>query len=429
MAIPLSNRRRWQLAVGLVPLAVIYLFLAGTEFAASVFGSRAELPSLQRAVRLSPGNADYRHRLGRYFALVAGDPQSAIDSLRSAVALNPYDAHYWFDLAGADQVTGDLAGQRAALERALQAEPTAPDVAWEAANFFLVDGNIDRALREFRVVIENDDSLVDDALRACWRIRPDTDALLRDVVPTRSDSLISFLGLLQSKRETEAAIKTWERLAQLHEKFQNRYLYGQVGYLIDVRRPDAALSAWEQTADTLGLSAYLPTEDNLVVNGDFSLDILNGGFDWTYENRTGVEPLLDPSEFHQGHRSLSLNFEGPGISDAGIQQLIPVHGATTYDFSAYYKSKEFEGAGGPQIVLRDAYTGVPLYASDPLKDADFWKEVHSKVTTPDSTNLLKLAIERFPAGSPIKGKLWLDGFELSPEDSPDNSPNQSKDKP
>ena len=429
MAIPLSNRRRWQLAVGLVPLAVIYLFLAGAEFAASVFAAHAELPSLQRAVRLSPGNAEYRHRLGRYFALVAGDPQSAIDSLRSAVALNPHDAHYWFDLAGADQVTGDLAGQRAALERALQAEPTAPDVAWEAANFFLVDGDIDRALREFHVVIENDDSLVDDALRACWRIRPNADALLRDVVPARTGSLISFLGLLKSKQETEAAIKTWERLAQLHEKFQNRYVYDQVRYLIDVRRPDAAMSAWEQTADTLGLSAYLPTEDNLVVNGDFSLDILNGGFDWTYENRTGVEPLLDPSEFHQGHRSLSLNFEGPGISDAGIQQLIPVHGATTYDFSAYYKSKEFEGAGGPQIVLRDAYTGVPLYASDPLKDADFWKEVHSKVTTAESTNLLKLAIERFPAGSPIRGKLWLDGFELSPEDSADNSPNQSKDKP
>lgn len=72
---------------------------------------------------------------------------------------------------------------------------------------------------------------------------------------------------------------------------------------------------------------------------------------------------------------------------------------------------------------------MPLYASDALKDADFWKEIHSRVTTPDSTNLLKLAIERFPAGSPIKGKLWLDGFELSPEDSTDNSPEPSKDKP
>jgi tetratricopeptide (TPR) repeat protein len=425
MAISLSNRRKWQFAASVAFLACVYLFMAGKEFAASLFAARAELPSLERAVRFSPGNADYRHRLGRFFAFVAGDPQSAIESLRAAAALNPHDARYWFDLAGAYQVTGDIAGQRAALNRALQAEPTAPDVAWEAANFFLIDGDIDRALREFRVVIENDMELRDVALRECWRVRPDTDALLRDVVPDRVDSLLPFLDLLMSKRETEGAIKTWNRLAELHEKFENRNLYGYVGYLIGARRPDTAMAAWEQTAGALGLSAYLPTEDNLVVNGDFSLDVLNGGFDWTYVNRTGVRPQLDPSDFREGHRSLSLTFEGPGISDAGIQQLIPVHGATTYDFSAYYKSADFEGAGGPEIVLRDAYTGAPLYASDPLSDSDFWKEVHSKVTTPDSTTLLRLAIERFPAGSPIRGKLWLDDFELSPEVSPDNSSDNS----
>jgi tetratricopeptide (TPR) repeat protein len=427
MAIALSNRRRWQFAAGVALLALIYLFLTGKEFAASVFAARAELPSLERAVRLSPGNADYRHRLGRYSAFVAGDPQSAIDSLRTAVELNPHDARYWFDLAAAYQVTGNPPGQRAALDRALQAEPTAPDVAWEAANFFLIDGDIDRALREFHVVIGNDNALADAALAACWRARPDTDALLRDVVPARTDSLISFLSLLTSKKETDGAIKTWDRLNQLHEKFPNRYLYEYVRYLIGVRRPDAAMSAWEQSADVLGLSAYLPTDDNLVVNGDFSLDILNGGFDWTYVSRNGVRPVLDPSDFREGHRSLSLTFEGPGINDAGIQQLIPVHGATTYDFLAYYKSADFEGAGGPQIVLRDAYTGAPLYVSDPLKDADFWKEVHSKVTTPNSTTLLVLAIERFPAGSPIRGKLWLDDFELSPELSPDNSHDTSAD--
>jgi len=177
------------------------------------------------------------------------------------------------------------------------------------------------------------------------------------------------------------------------------------------------------------VSAYLPTEDNLVVNGNFSLDILNGGFDWTYVDRPEISKVLDPSDFHQGHRSLFLNFLGPGIHDAGIQELIPVRGATTYDFSAYYKSADFEGAGGPQIVLRDAYTGTPLFTSDPLNDAGFWKEVHSKVTTPNSTTLLVLAIERFPAGSPIRGKLWLDDFELSPDNSTGNSPSESKDHP
>lgn len=429
MAIPLLNRRRWQFAAGVVCLATIYLLMAGKEFAASLFAARPRLATLERAVQLSPGNADYRHRLGRYFAFVAGDPQSAIESLRAAVALNPHDAHNWFDLAAAYQVTGDVTGQRTALDHALQAEPTAPDVAWEAANFFLIDDEIDRALREFRVVIENDNSMVDAALRACWRVRPDTDALLRDAVPPRADSLISFLTLLRGQHETEGAIKTWNRIADLHEKFPNRYLYEFVQYLIEEHRPESAMAAWERSAETLGLSAYLPNEDNLVINGDFSLDILNGGFDWNYVTRPGVKPLLDPSDFRQGSRSLSLNFEGPGINDAGIEQMIPVRANTTYDFQAYYKSSEFEGAGGPEIVLRDAYTRAPLYASDPLTDADFWKEVHSKVTTSATTTLLALAIERFPAGSPIRGKLWLDGFELSPDTGTENSADQHKDKP
>lgn len=419
MATPLSERQRRQLATGLALLALVYLFLIGKEFAASVFASHSDLAELERAARLSPGNADYRHRLGTFLAFSAGDPQAAVENYRSAVALNPYDASYWLELAASYQVTGDLEGQRAALDRALAAEPTAPDVAWKAANFFLVDGQIDRALREFRVVIENDVSLSDAALHACWRVRPDAEALLQEVVPGRVDSLFAFLSLLMTKQETAGSIKTFERLAHLHEKFDSWRLFEYIHYLIQVRRPDAAMAAWEQAAPTLGLSAYLPTDDNLIVNGDFSLDVLNGGFDWTYANRPGVRPLLDSSDFREGQRSLSLTFEGPGIADVGIQQLIPVRGGTTYNFSAYYKSADFQGAGGPQIVLRDAYSGAPLFTSDPLTDADFWKEVHSKIATPVSTTLLSLTIERFPAGSPIRGKLWLDDFQLAP-DSNDN---------
>ncbi len=449
MGKPLSERQRKLLVGGLVLLAAAYIFLTAKEFVASIFAARANSNDLQIAVRLSPGNADYRHRLGRYFSFAAtnpeastdafqsavsfapSDPLAAIDAFQSAVRLNPHDAHYWFDLAAAYQVTGDVDGQRTALERGLQAEPTAPDVAWEAANFFLVNGDIDRALREFRVVIGNDNSMVDSALQACWRVRPDADALLRDVVPARTDTLLAFLTLLMQNQDTDGAIRTWKRLTQLNEKFDTWHLFEYVRYLIQVRRPDAAMSAWRQASIPLALSAYLPTYDNLVVNGDFSLDVLNGGFDWMYVNRVGVRPLLDATDFHQGQRSLSLTFEGPGISDAGIQQVIPVHGSTTYDFSAYYKSADFEGAGGPQIVLRDAYTGSPLFASDPLTDGDFWKEVHSKFTTPESTTLLNLVIERFPAGSPIRGKLWLDNFQLSPDDSDDDSADNSnrKDKP
>jgi len=421
MHIPLSNSRRWQFAAGMALFAALYLFLTAKEFAASFFAARPQLASLERAVRLSPGNADYRHRLGRYFAFVGGDPQSAIDNFRVAVALNPHDAHYWLDLAAAYQVTENLDGRRGSLEKALQAEPTAPYVAWEAANFFLIDGDIDRALHEFRVVIENDVELVDASLRACWRARPDADALLRDAVPARTDTLIAFVSLLSRNNDIDGAIKAWDRLAQLHQNFERRYLYDFVNYLIAARRPEAAMAAWEESVDTLALTDYLPSDDNLVVNGDFSLDVLNGGFDWTYVNRTGVRMAIDPGDFRKGRGSLSLTFEGPGISDAGIQQLIPVRGGTTYDFSAYYKSADFEGAGGPEIVVRDAYTGAQLYTSDPLRDADFWKETHAKVPVPKATSLLVLTVDRVPAGSPIRGKLWLDDFELAPESAADSA--------
>src|SRR6266852_178291 len=416
MVIPLAGRQRWLFA-GSALLTVAYLLLAAREFAASHFAFRTDLPSLERAVRFAPGNAEYRHRLGRYFAFVAANPQTALENYRAATQLNPHQARYWFDLAAAYQVAGNPDGQREALEHALQAEPTAPDVAWEAGNFFLIEGDTERALREFRVVIENDSSLAPIALQTCWRVRPDVDALLRDVVPHRTDTLIAFLSLLQGKQETESAIKVWNQLVQVHQKFETRYLFDYLRYLVQARRPEAAAAAWEQASSVLGLPAYLQTPDNLIVNGDFSLDVLNGGFDWTYQTQPGVRLQLDPSDFRQGQRSLSITFEGPGISDAGIRQWIPVRGATAYDFTAYYKSSAFEGAGGPQIVLRDLYTGEPVFTSDPLNDADFWKAVHSRFTTPASTALLVLKIERIPPGSPISGKIWLDDFQLSPESS------------
>ena len=416
MVIPLAGRQRWLFA-GSALLTVAYLLLAAREFAASHFAFRTDLLSLERAVHFAPGNAEYRHRLGRYFGFVAANPQTALDNYQAATHLNPHQARYWFDLAAAYQVAGNPDGQREALEHALQAEPTAPDVAWEAGNFFLIEGDTERALREFRVVIENDSSLAPIALQTCWRVRPDVDALLRDVVPHRTDTLIAFLSLLQGKQETESAIKVWNQLVQVHQKFETRYLFDYLRYLVQARRPEAAAAAWEQASSVLGLPAYLQTPDNLIVNGDFSLDVLNGGFDWTYQTQPGVRLQLDPSDFRQGQRSLSITFDGPGISDAGIRQWIPVRGATAYDFTAYYKSSAFEGAGGPQIVLRDLYTGEPVFTSDPLNDADFWKAVHSRFTTPASTALLVLKIERIPPGSPMRGKIWLDDFQLSPESS------------
>ncbi|HYM79303.1 MAG TPA: carbohydrate binding domain-containing protein [Candidatus Dormibacteraeota bacterium] len=413
MKIPLKTAgRKGALAALGIALATAYVVMAASQFAASWFGSRAELSSLKRAVWLDPGDAEYRHDLGRYYDLVGRDPASAVEHYKAAVQLDPHSARYWFDLASAYQVLGDTPHQADALERAIHADATTPDVAWEAANFYLVQGENEKALREFRVVIANDTSLVQSSLQACWRIEPDVDALLRDVVPARADTYTNFLILLESKQETAGAAKVWNALMQTHERFELQYGYDYIRYLVQHKEVDQAVMAWQQITSRFGLSAYQPSAGNLIVNGSFNLAVLNAGFDWQHQKQSGVTLILDDNDSHGGHRSLQITFDGPGIVDAGMYQLVAVEPNTTYDFTAYYKNGEMEGAGGPHFTIQDMYTQAVYYESEELNDAGFWKSANGEFKTAADCKLVVVHIRRLPSGSPMRGKLWVDDFHL-----------------
>jgi len=396
---------------------LLYLGLSARLYLASFFGSRPELTSLRRAVWLDPGNADYRNHVGRYYDLVARDQVASIEPYKAAVQLNPHSARYWFDLAGAYQVLGDTANQSAALERAIQADAMTPDVAWEAANLYLVQGDNEKALREFHVVLANDTSLANVAIQYCWRIDPDVDSLLRDVVPRTVEAYVPLLQLLESKEEVAGSIKVWNALMATNQSFERRYAYEYFTYLIRHKEVDEAVNAWQQTVQHFDLSSYTPTSNNLVVNSSFSLDPLNGGRDWQYQKQSGVKLTLDPTDRHSGRRSLQINFDGPGIHDAGIFQLIPVQPNTTYQFSAYYKNGEIEGAGGPHFTVQDMYSQAVYYESDELNDAGFWKSVIGEFTTAPDGKLVVLHVRRLPEGSPIRGKLWVEDFRITKKPS------------
>jgi hypothetical protein len=408
--------------VGMLLVAVLaasfYLVLTATAFLAAHFSEKPELADLQKAVHLEPGNAEYRYLLGRYFWLVQHSPDQAVAAYRDAVRLNPHQARYWLDLAGAYQLLGNTNEQRDALEHAILAGPTTPEVAWEAANLYIVEGETDKALAQFRVVLESDPYLPGSALELCWRIKPDVDVLLRDVVPPLATVDVAFLDLLASKKETAAAAKVWAHLAQLHQPVEKRYVFNYLGYLIAQQQVDQARLVWQQAGYLSGLSAYQPTSENLVVNGDFSLDILNGGFDWLYRRSPEVSLAFDPTQPHSGNRSLSIVFNSAAINDAGILQIIPVQPNTNYEFSANFKAESIEGAGGPQFVIQDFYTGAAYFSSEDLKDADFWKQTGGDFLTGPDTRLLLLHIARVPPRSPIKGRLWIDGVHLGAKPQP-----------
>src|SRR5438270_109196 len=120
--------KRWAAGATVVALAVTYCGVATCRLLADYFSDSPREPLIRRAVRLDPGNAEYSYRVGvRELALQS--PSEALPWLQSATVLNRNSATYWLDLAATEQLLGNSAAEKSALESALAVDPHTPSIA------------------------------------------------------------------------------------------------------------------------------------------------------------------------------------------------------------------------------------------------------------------------------------------------------------
>ena len=409
-----SPFRRFVFAGACLLVIGFYLPFAGRAYLAAHLAKKTELPDIQRAIRLEPSNAEYRALLGRYLALSGTSLDEAISDFRTAVYLNPYESQYWLDLASAYQVAGRIDEQAQSVEQAVEADPTTPNVAWAAANFFLIQGNLGKALPCFRTVLANDPDAVDSTLRICWRATGDANQMFDQALPRRPDLYLSFLRLLVSKQEVAAAENAWNHLIGLQQTFAPKLAFPYFRLLLVKQEVTAAKTGWQQLAQVdQEIQPYLPSPANLIVNGGFEENLLNGGFDWWYESNPHAALALDTDRFFGGTRSLSVTFDGRNAPDAGIAQLIPVKPDSDYEFSAESRTQDIDSASGPRFAITDAYTTTVSYVlTDDLLGTNPWHRQQARFHTEPGTNLLFLKVIRQPAAPLIRGKLWIDDVRL-----------------
>jgi tetratricopeptide (TPR) repeat protein len=391
----------------------LYLSFAARAYLAAHLAAKPDLPNLQTAIRLEPSNAEYRALLGGLLALSGASLDEAISDYRVAVQLNPYQSRYWLGLASAYQVAGRIEDQAQSVQQAVEADPTTPNVAWEAANFFLIQGNRGKALRYFRTVLANDPEAVDDALQLCWRATGDVNQIFDHALPRRTDLYLSFLRLLVSKQEVVPAESAWDHLIGIRQTFPTKLAFPYFRLLIAKQEVTAAKTAWQQLAQVdEEMQPYLPSRENLIVNGGFEETLLNGGFDWWYESNPHAALAIDTDQFYGGTRSLSVTFDGRNAPDAGITQFVPVKPDTDYEFSVESKTQDIDSASGPRFSIADAYTSSSYVLTDDLLGTSPWHKQHARFHTGPSANLLLLKIIRQPAAPLIRGKLWIDDVKL-----------------
>lgn len=405
-------------ALACFTFAAGYAYLAIRGYRAFALSGASDDASLQRAIGLEPRNASGYNAYCRYLRDHNMDFAAALPYCRKAVELNGNDSANWLDFAEVLYVTGDSAEEKIALDKAVAADPTTPEVAWNAGNLYMLQGDIPKALDLFRIVLKSDPELVPLALKTSWRtlgrVQPIT-----DMMPAEPTAYINFIGLLAGENQREAAAQVWEKLIKLKRPIDYKNALFYVDDLLAWKDVAAAKQAWKQLGGrSEGFLAYQPVETNVVVNGSFENELLNSGFDWHFSSEP-TRVTVDDDTAKSGQHSALVTYATP-VLDSGLYQLVPVRPNSNYTATAWLKTDELQTANGPRLTLTDAYTGALLGASEPVAYTTPWKQVMVSFKTGLDTELIALRLSRDRQDTVIRGRLWIDDVEIRPSGKPDN---------
>lgn len=232
--------------------------------------SSAIIPGLERAIRLAPDNAAFPHLLGLQLSVFDGDYDRAVANLHKAVSLNPYSGRYWLDLASAYQEGGsNLQLENEAVQSALAAEPGNPEIAAEAAQYYLAEGDADYALPLVRRALNQNPQVAATLLLTCWRATHDASLLLAKAVPPRPDLQVAFLRVLTEQNQKAAANDAWQQIVTARHSFPPELSLFYFDYLIKENDVTGFDRAWHQLASLApSLRPYIST-NNLIVELEF----------------------------------------------------------------------------------------------------------------------------------------------------------------
>jgi len=392
-------------------LSGLYAWWALRLYRASRLAATHDGMSFFFAIRLEPANASYSDQLGQYEMWQAQDPLAAASRFQRAVELNPYASSYWMHLAQSEESLGNEPEILNAIRRAIAVDPMTPDIAWNAGNFFLLQGRAQEALDQFAVVMRNDPLLAETALEVSWRATHDFDAIRRRL-PPNPDVYLKFIRLLTGQRQWDAADRVWSAMLELHHAFDPHSALFYVDALLANRDAVGAEKVWQQLVTSSGLQPYIHP-GNLVVNPGFDQDLLNAGFDWRYNPQPGASVALDQTQSYGGGQSMLVKFSAPN-SDIGLFQYVVVVPGTSYVASAWVKSQELETANGPVLAVCDAYQNIEYSQSEETLGSSTWHRVQAAFVADHGAKVIALRFLRNPGSTQITGSFWIDNIELSP---------------
>ena len=375
-------------------------------------------------MKLDPANPAYYDALGTLTHLYANSENSneIVQLYERATRLSPHDAQFWADLGDGYDWAGRSSDALAAFQRARFLFPNSPDINWRLANFYIREGKIPDALDALRMVLLGDNTARRRVFTLATSATRDRSAIL-EMLPSRAADFFNYLDFQIERDDMNGAEETWTRLLQLNFVFALRDAFVYFDALIRHRQFEQLSQTWSALA--LRFPAEVQTvpgsnPSNLVTNGSFESDIINGGFDWRVIAVDGAVVSFDSAGAFEGSRALRIAFQGSrNVDYSHVFQYVPVRANTRYRFSGRMRVQGITTDSGSRFQVCDAYNiGKVFVSTENLVGTSGWSEQFGEFTTLADTQLLLVRVVRPASGrldNQIAGTVWIDSVRLDSE--------------
>jgi tetratricopeptide (TPR) repeat protein len=417
----LDTHRQWLLLKICALLCLLFsIYAAARRGMAAWYFRKGSPEAIQTAIKWDPANPEYYEALGNLTHLYAdsGNSSDIVHLYQTATDLSPHDAHCWADLGGAYDWAGRENDALIAFQRALRLFPNSPEINWRLANFCIRTGRTPEGLRALRTTLKSDSARRQVFVLAA-NVTPNNRAIL-EILPVQAPIFFDYLNFRIEQRDIAGAEEVWDRIVQLNFSFDVREAFPYLDALIQHKELRQLAEGWSVLASRFPAQIERPASSNLVTNGSFEFDLLNGGLDWRVISVEGAAVTLDSTDAPAGTRALRITFDGTRNLDYGhVFQYVAAQPNSTYRFSGYMRVQGITTDTGPRFQVCDAYHPGDLFVStDNLIGTSGWVEQHAEFTTNTDTGLLLIRVSRPLSGkfdNQIAGSVWIDRVSLRAE--------------
>lgn len=340
--------------------------------------------------------------------------ERAVYNNKEVIRSSPYNFAWWVELGRAYEQAEQLENAEKAFLRAIELAPAYTYPHWQMGNFYLRTGSDEKAFAELQKAAETNAVYREQVFSIAWDFYEQDTERLEKIAGDTPDVRAGLAKFYAAKERAKESLKMWNSLSS-EEKKSNQ----EVAKLIAQALYDKQFYG-EAVEFVRDLKIEPDAGKEKIQNGGFEKRIEpldKTYFNWKIQKTENIEIKIDPTQKHEGRKSLRVVFSGYDKPELyNIFQVVAVEPSVKYNLSFWLKSKDLKSSGKPILEIVDARTNKIIAVSESFPtDAEEWQQIKVNFTTPEDTDAVTIRTSRVFCGDvcPIVGIFWYDNFELN----------------